>query len=68
MSNRGYGGLGSYSISFPPGTGVPFDFINEVQLRTGGYEAEFGQSTGSIVQAVTKSGANQSFGVRLLAA
>nr|MBP7570585.1 TonB-dependent receptor [Acidobacteriota bacterium] len=59
VSNTGYGGVGSYSIVFGSlGTGVPFDFIDEVQVKTGGYEAEFGQATGGVVQAVTKSGAN----------
>ena len=60
ISNPGYGGIGSYSIVFGSlGTGVPFDFVREVQVKTGGYEAEFGQATGGIVQAVTKSGGNQ---------
>jgi hypothetical protein len=59
VSNTGYGGIGSYSIVFGSlGTGVPFDFVEEVQVRTGGYEAEFGQATGGVVQAVTKSGGN----------
>jgi hypothetical protein len=60
VSNSGYGAIGSYSIVFGSlGTGVPFDFINEVQVKTAGYEAEFGQATGGIVQAVTKSGGNR---------
>jgi hypothetical protein len=59
VSNPGYGGVGSYSIVFGSlGSGVPFDFVQEVQVRTGGYEAEFGQATGGVVQAVTKSGGN----------
>jgi hypothetical protein len=59
VSNTGYGGVGSYSIVFGSlGSGVPFDFVKEVQVRTGGYEAEFGQATGGIVQAVTRSGGN----------
>jgi hypothetical protein len=59
VSNPGYGGIGSYSIVFGSlGTGVPFDFVEQVQVRTGGYEAEFGQATGGVVQAVTKSGGN----------
>jgi hypothetical protein len=59
VSNPGYGGVGSYSIVFGSlGTGVPFDFVKEVQIKTGGYEAEFGQATGGVVQAVTKSGGN----------
>ena len=60
VTNTGYGAVGSYSIVFGSlGSGVPFDFIDEVRVKTGGYEAEFGQATGGVVQAVTKSGANQ---------
>jgi hypothetical protein len=60
VTNTGYGAIGSYSIVFGSlGSGVPFDFIKEVQVKTGGYEAEFGQSTGGVVSAVTKSGSNQ---------
>jgi hypothetical protein len=60
VSNPGYGGIGSYSIVFGSlGQAVPFDFVEEIQVRAGGYEAEFGQATGGIVQAVTKSGTNQ---------
>jgi len=59
IKNPGYGGLGSYSIVFGSlGTGTPFDFIEEVQVKTAGYEAEFGQSTGGVVNVVTKSGTN----------
>jgi hypothetical protein len=59
ITNAGYGALGSYSIVFGSlGNGVPFDFIQEAQVKTGGYEAEFGQSTGGVVNVVTKSGTN----------
>jgi outer membrane receptor protein involved in Fe transport len=59
IKNPGYGGLGSYSIVFGSlGTGTPYDFIQEVQVKTAGYEAEFGQSTGGVVNVVTKSGTN----------
>jgi outer membrane receptor protein involved in Fe transport len=59
IKNPGYGGLGSYSIVFGSlGSGTPFDFIQEVQVKTAGYEAEFGQSTGGVVNVVTKSGTN----------
>ena len=59
ITNAGYGALGSYSIVFGSlGNGVPFDFIKETQVKTGGYEAEFGQSTGGVVNVVTKSGTN----------
>jgi hypothetical protein len=40
VTDSGYGALGSYSIIFGSlGTGVPFDFVKEVQVKTGGYEA-----------------------------
>jgi hypothetical protein len=59
VTNQGYGALGSYSIIFGSlGNATPFDFIKEVQVKTGGYEAEFGQSTGGVINVVTKSGAN----------
>ena len=59
ITNAGYGALGSYSIVFGSlGNGVPFDFIKETQVKTGGYAAEYGQSTGGVVNVVTKSGTN----------
>ena len=49
--------IGSYSIIFGSlGNATPFDFVKEVQVKTGGYEAEFGQSMGGVVNVVTKSG------------
>ena len=60
VTNTGYGGLGSYSITFGSlGNATPYDFIKEIQVKTGGYEAEFGQATGGVVNVITKSGANQ---------
>jgi hypothetical protein len=59
VTNQGYGALGSYSIIFGSlGNATPFDFVKEVQVKTGGYEAEFGQATGGVVNVVTKSGSN----------
>jgi outer membrane receptor protein involved in Fe transport len=39
-------------------TRVPFEFLDEVQVKTGGYEAEFGRSTGGVINMVTRSGSN----------
>jgi hypothetical protein len=59
ITNAGYGGVGSYSIVFGSlGTGVTQDFIKETQVKTGGFEAEYGQSTGGVVNVVTQSGTN----------
>ncbi len=41
------------------GTNFNFDAIQEVNILTGGYEAEFGQATGGVVNLVTKSGGNE---------
>ena len=59
ITNGGYGALGSCSIVFGSlGNGTPHDFIQEVQVKTGGYEAEFGQATGGVINVVTRSGSN----------
>ena len=39
-------------------TDVPYDDIEEVQITTGGFSAEFGEASGGIFNFVTKSGAN----------
>ncbi|WP_344760371.1 TonB-dependent receptor [Luteimonas lutimaris] len=38
---------------------VPFGFYEEFQVKTGGYSAEFGRSTGGVINAVTRSGTNE---------
>ncbi|WP_454761159.1 TonB-dependent receptor [Caulobacter segnis] len=38
---------------------VPFDFYKTVEVKTGGYSAEYGRGTGGFINAVTKSGSNQ---------
>jgi len=59
ITNAGYGALGSYSIYHGSlGNGVTYDFVNEIQVKTAGYEAEYGQSTGGVVNVLTKSGSN----------
>jgi hypothetical protein len=59
ITNTGFGGIGSYSVTFGSlGTAIPFDFVSEIQVKTTGYDAEFGQSTGGVVNVITKSGSN----------
>ena len=36
-----------------------FEFIKEVQVKTAGYNAEYGRSTGGILNVITKSGGNE---------
>ena len=38
---------------------VPFGFYEEFQVKTGGYSAEFGRSTGGVINAVTRRGTNE---------
>jgi hypothetical protein len=38
---------------------LPFDAVQETVLHTGGFEAEYGQATGGVVNLITKSGGNR---------
>lgn len=38
---------------------LPFDAIDQEQVLTGGYGAEFGRSTGGVINIVTKRGTNE---------
>ena len=59
ITNTGYGGIGSFNIVFGSlGTGVTYDFLEEVQVKTGGIDVEYGQATGGVVNTVVKSGTN----------
>jgi hypothetical protein len=37
---------------------VPFEFFRSVEVKTGGYPAEYGRATGGIINAVSKAGTN----------
>jgi len=58
-TGTGYGANGAYSITWgSKGTGINTDFISEVQIKSFGMDAEFGGTTGGLVNAVTKTGDN----------
>jgi hypothetical protein len=69
-----YGSTGAENVFFIDGvntTGTEygfqgkelnFEFIQAVDVRSGGYEAEFGRSTGGIINVITKSGGNEFHG------
>ncbi|BCS34461.1 hypothetical protein TBR22_A36880 [Luteitalea sp. TBR-22] len=38
---------------------LPFEFIQEMSIKTSGFNAEFGGATGGVISVVTKSGTNQ---------
>jgi hypothetical protein len=59
VTDTGFGGNGAYNSTYGSlGAGVTTDFIKETQVKTAGFEAEYGQSTGGVVNVVTKSGGN----------
>lgn len=63
ITDGGFGGIGVYSRQYGSlGTGINLSFVKEVQVKTGGFEAQYGKSTGGIVQIVTKSGSNKFHG------
>ncbi|MGH6978987.1 MAG: TonB-dependent receptor, partial [Brevundimonas sp.] len=43
---------------------IPFEFLQTVETKTGGYSAEFGRGTGGVLNQTTKSGGNEwKFGI-----
>ena len=59
VNSQRYGTLGVFHRDYGAlGTGVTYDFVNEIQVRSAGTEAEYAQSTGGVVNVVTKSGGN----------
>lgn len=43
-------------------TNLPNEFVREVEIITGGYNAEYGRSTGGVVNVLTKSGSDEFHG------
>lgn len=41
------------------GQELPTDFVQEVQVKSSGYNAEFRATTGGVISAITKTGSNQ---------
>ena len=44
------------------GKNINTEFIQEVEVKTGGYQAEYGRNTGGVVNVITKSGGNEFHG------
>src|ERR1700690_3141997 len=44
------------------GKAISSEFVEEVQIKAGGYEAEYGRALGGIINVVTKSGGNDFHG------
>jgi hypothetical protein len=54
------GGLGSKDSS--TSKNIPVDFVKEVQVKSAGYEAEYGGATGGVINVVTRGGTNEFHG------
>jgi outer membrane receptor protein involved in Fe transport len=44
------------------GANLPFEFVQEIEIKTGAYGAEYGKATGGIFNVITKSGTNEFHG------
>jgi len=59
INDPAFGGIGVWSRAYGPlGTGINLSFVKEVQIKTGGFEPQYGHVSGGIVQLVTKSGSS----------
>jgi len=57
INDPAFGGIGVWSRAYGPlGTGINLSFVKEVQVKTGGFEPQYGHVSGGIIQIVTKSG------------
>jgi len=63
ITDSAFGGIGTFSRVFGAlGTGINTSFIKEVQVKTAGFEPQYGQSQGGIVNIITQSGGNEYHG------
>jgi hypothetical protein len=59
ITDGGYGGVGTYSLVYGSlGTGITTDFLDEVAVKSGAFDAEYGQALGGVITGVVKSGTN----------
>ena len=63
INDPAFGGLGVWSREYGAlGSGINLSFVKEVQVKSGGFEAQYGHASGGIVQIVTKSGGTETHG------
>ncbi|MDD5543046.1 MAG: carboxypeptidase regulatory-like domain-containing protein [Acidobacteriia bacterium] len=63
ITDSAFGGFGVFSRSYGSlGVGITTSYVQEVQVKTGGFEPQYGQSEGGIVNIITKSGTDQYHG------
>jgi hypothetical protein len=63
ITDGAFGGIGVFSRNYGAlATGINLSFVKEVDVKTGGYEPQYGKTTGGVVQIVTKSGSDHFHG------
>jgi hypothetical protein len=54
-----YGNLESGAASIGGGSNLPIEFLQQVDVNAGGYQAEYGGAMGGVINTVLKSGSNE---------
>jgi hypothetical protein len=63
ITDSAFGGIGTFSRTYGAlGTGINTSFIKEVQIKTAGFEPQYGQAEGGIVNIITQSGSREYHG------
>ncbi|MBZ5538366.1 MAG: carboxypeptidase regulatory-like domain-containing protein [Acidobacteriia bacterium] len=63
ITDSAFGGFGVFTRSYGSlGVGITTSYVQEVQVKTGGFEPQYGQAEGGIVNIITKSGTEQYHG------
>ena len=53
---------GVYTGALDDSGRIPFEFVQELQVKSSGFEAQYGGAMGGVINVVTKSGANEFHG------
>jgi hypothetical protein len=51
-----------YSGSLPTSGNIPFEFVQELQVKSSGFEAQYGGAMGGVINVISKSGSNEYHG------
>jgi hypothetical protein len=54
-----YGNLENGASSIAGGTNIPLEFVTQIDVNSGGYQAEFGGAMGGVINTVLRSGTNE---------
>jgi hypothetical protein len=64
LNDAAFGALGVYQRTYGGiGVGINSSFVKEVQVNTAAFGAQYGHTTGGVINMVTKSGSNAFHGV-----